>query len=586
MKASKPGLAAEPARVLPAESGEVPRKWIIGLGGNRAGTTANPLFRALENLFPVAFCSRADGDWHGLDALILTALHLTEFAEHNHVSAGLPVLAVRAHDPSAPRESRARFHLDMSPSLDACLRGRSFVEREFTPMLPLPAAAGDDVIATREGMPVWLRRRTADADTTLVAWSLPAFGPEDHVFEHFQAGKFLRLLPLLQFLRNLTCQEDWQAPPSPACLLIDDPSLYSTAYGHLDFCRLAAAAWQLDFYASIATVPLDNWWISRRVIELFRTNAPRLSLVLHGNNHTYEELAHPPSNSDHLALLAQALRRWRRLERLPGLEACRVMECPHGALSVTLLEPLARLGYEAVFATAAHLLRHNRNHTFHPSLGAEPALLGRNAAPVIPRIRAEDGWQTEVRLAAFLRQPIVLAVHHWDFAKRSQLVEDFVGIVNSLPGVRWASPAGIARTSYQYRQTGGVLHLKLGSRLVRASIPPSVQHVVVHRPWLCGAPEPEPELLTVRAQGIDVLREVSSADRSGPIPAHGLAELEISSSILAPIDRDSVPAPRLRCWPLMRKLIVEVRDRSRLRLPRLPRTQPALRRATGPLEEE
>lgn len=584
MASSKPGLAAEPARVLSAASGDVPKKWIIGLGGYHPEDAANPLFRALENLFSVAFCSRADGDCHGLDALILAAPNLTEFAEYNHVSDRLPVLAVRAQDPPAPKETRAGFQLERSPSLDACFRGHSFVEREFTPTIPLAAAIGDDVIATRNGTPVWLRRRTADADTTIVAWSLPAFGPEDHVYEHFQPGKFLRLLPLLQFLRNLTRQEGWQAPPTTACLLVDDPSLYSTAYGHLDFYRLAAAARQFDFYASIGMVPLSSWWISRRVIALFQANAPRLSLLIHGNNHTYKELANPSLRGDNLALLAQALRRWRRLEKLAGLEACRVMECPHGALSVAMLEPLARLGYEAVLAPTAHLLTHNRGHRFDPSLGAEPALLGCNAAPVIPRIRAEMGWQTEVRLAAFLRQPIVLATHHWDFAGGSRLAEEFAGIVNSLPGVRWASPAGIARAGYQCLQTGDILHLKLGSRLVYVSFPPSVRRLVVHRPWLRGAAEPE--LLAVRAQGDDLLREVSSSDVFGPIPVDGKAALEISSSILPALDCDSVPAPGLRCWPFVRKLFVEVRDRSRLRLPRVPRTGSEWRRAKGPLERQ
>lgn len=538
----------------------------IGVQGQDITPSANPLFSVLAAAFPVQFRPWNHGNCNGFEALILADQDLG--SRLDIATAGLPIFVAPAKPTSPVPSGGAEFRLEKSSALDASLRGLYFKGEAFESAATLPRLAGDDILAFQNTKPMWLRRRTQEADVTIVAWPLPRFDGEEHIYENLQPAKFLRLLPLLQFLRNLTRQADWQSPPMTACLVVDDPNFHSKRYGHLDFRRLVADAREKQFYVSIATVPLDCWWIDRQIRELFRENVPRLSILLHGNNHTYEELARPGSDPERLCLLAEALRRYQRLERLSGMEVCRVMECPHGSLSVAMLEPMARLGFEAALATTAHLLRSNRGTTFPASLGTEPTILERRAVPIIPRIRAEVGWQTEVRLSAFMRQPLILAAHHWDFASQSHLAEEFARIVNGLPNVRWASPTGVARACYQFREIGEVLHLKLGSRTVDVQVPQSVQWLMIHRPWLQGASESE--LLVVRAQENEFFRAVSSADVVGPIPVQGNAALQVSSSILNGVDCDSVPPPRLRCWPLVRKVMTEIRDRTCLRV-NLPR---------------
>jgi len=537
------------------------RQFTIGVKeeGNAAAT--NPLFPALASLFPVQFRPWTNGECRGLDALILSGQDPGGL--RGLAPPGLPVFAAPAPSPSLSSTRTDGFFLEQSPTLTASLRNHHFEEQEFIPSAALPALDGDDVLASQDGRPIWLRRCVEGADVTMVTWPLPYLGPDDHIYESFQTGRFLRLLSLLQFLRNLTCHADWQSPPTPACLLVDDPNLHSTVYGHLDFRRLAIETRAQHFYVSVATIPLDCWWLDRRATDLFRENAPRISIVVHGNNHTSEELARPASESENLSLLAQALRRCRRLAQLkPGIEVCRLMECPHGSLSVAMLEPMARLGYEAVFASTAHLLRCNRDTSFRASLGAERTLLGIKAVPIIPRIRSIAGWQDEVRLAAFLKRPIIFAVHHWDFADQNHLAAEFARIVNSLPETTWASPTGIARACYQFREVGEVLHVRLNSRLVDVPIAQPMQYVVIHRPWL--EENGDPELLEVWTLETQLFRAISSADVVGPIPLHGSTALQVSSSLLNRVDCNSVPPPRFRCWPLVRKLMVEVRDRSRV----------------------
>lgn len=546
-------------------------KWIVGIDAGVCALLETRLISALAGIFPIEFRPCGNGDYNRLDALIVTT---SEHAKLRRFAAlGLPIFSVIDPASSRIQAASARFCLEESHSLDASLQGHRFEEHEPVPIAALAAIAGDEVLAVQDGKPVWLKRRVAQVDVTMVAWPLPHFSARDHFYQHFRASRFIQLLPLLQFFRDLTRQADWGSPPTPACLVVDDPSLYSQTYGHVDFGRVAAEAREQGFHVSIATVPLDSWWINRQVGEVFRKNAPNLSVLIHGNNHTRDELAQPTSEAENLALLAQALRRWRRVEHLPGLEVCRVMECPHGALSVAMLEPMARLGYEAAFATTAHLLRCNTAGTFPSGLGSEKTLLGTKALPLISRIPAEAGWQTEVRLAAFLRKPIILATHHWDFAEGICISRDFAGIVNSLPNVRWASPNEIARTAYQFREENETLHLKLGSRLSNIPITPGARQVMIHRPWLRGATESE--RLTVWAQGNELLRIRSSEEVVGPIALEGGAALGVSCSVLNRVDCDSVPAPRIRYWPFVRKILVEVRDRSCLHLPIQRRDEPA-----------
>ena len=479
-----PNLVEMLARRPVVSATDICRRFAIGVTGEPGASSGLRLFTTLASVFPIEFRSCTEGDCDGLDAVIVIGLD----PERVRLAAGTgaPVFAVAAQpSEAAPRRStRIRFGEDAA--LSACWRGYCFEVRDSAVASALEEAAGDAVLAWQDEVPIWLQRCMGGVDVMMAALPLPMFAQGDYLHDCLRRSEFMRVLPLLQFLRNLTRAEDWQSPPTPACLVVDDPNLHLRTYGHLDFQRLADAAWAQDFFVSIAMVPLDSWWIGREVREIFRENAPRISVLVHGNNHTYKELACPASEAEVFSLLAEALRRVERLEDEAGVEVCRVMECPHGAIGEDRLEPLARLGYEAMLASTAHLIKCNPDVAFASALGAEPTVLMGKAVPILPRTRIYADWETDVRLAAFFRQPMILATHHWDFADESHVVEDFAGIVNSLPDVCWASPKGAARARYQFREVGDVLPVKPGSRLVGVGVGPGVREVVVHRPWLRG----------------------------------------------------------------------------------------------------
>ena len=536
------------------------RRFAIGVVGESEAPSGLRLFTTLASIFPVDFRSCIESDCDGLDAVVVLGLDPERI--RMAASTGLPVFAVAAQPSTAAARKSTRIRFGDDAALSACWRGYCCEVRDSAIGSALEEAVGDVVLAWQDGVPIWTQRRVVGVNVMMAALPLPLFTERDFIHDYLWPSELLHLLPLLQFLRNLTRAEDWQSPPTPACLVVDDPNLHLRTYGYLDFQRLADDAWAQNFFVSIAMVPLDSWWIGREVREIFRQNAPRISILLHGNNHTYEELACPASEAEILSLLSEALRRMERLENEAGMEVCRVMECPHCAIAEDRLEPMAKLGYEAALASTAYFLKFNPDVRFRSELGAEPTLLTEKAVPILPRIQVYADWETDVRLAAFLRQPMFLATHHWDFAHGSHVVQDFAEIVNSLPDVCWASPKGAARACYQFRQVGDVLHIKLGSRLVDVAVGRGMRKVVVHRPWLHG--KDESELMVLRGESKELFRAVSSAAVIGPISLDESTVLELSSSLLDKVDSNSVSAPPRRYWPLVRRFMAEVRDRSLL----------------------
>ena len=174
--------------------------------------------------------------------------------------------------------------------------------------------------------------------------SLPPVAPGGHVFQHFAARRFASLLPLVQFLTDICGDRGWCAPRLRACFMFDDPNLHATTYGFIDYRHLAERAEAQNYHVSIATIPLDGYFTARRAASLFRQHRVRLSLLIHGNNHTHCELAAPRTQADAQALVADALRRVGRMERVSGVPVARVMAAPHGACSALAAEAMLRLG--------------------------------------------------------------------------------------------------------------------------------------------------------------------------------------------------------------------------------------------------
>ena len=102
---------------------------------------------------------------------------------------------------------------------------------------------------------------------------------------------FLEMLPCIDYVQRICAPCLFEGPSSRACFIFDDPNLHWPRYGFVDFKEIAANATKHNYHVSFATIPFDGWFTHQPTAEIFRNNADRLSLAVHGNNHTRWELA-------------------------------------------------------------------------------------------------------------------------------------------------------------------------------------------------------------------------------------------------------------------------------------------------------
>lgn len=134
-----------------------------------------------------------------------------------------------------------------------------------------------------------------------------------------------------------------------ASIIIDDPLLREN-YGFLNYRKLLHLADQHNFHATIAFIPWNYDRTDNKIAALFRDRPDRLSLCVHGCDHTKGEFGSTNhAFLDHIIDLATA--RMQEHERLTGIAFERVMVFPQGVFSNESLEALKRHGYLAAINT-------------------------------------------------------------------------------------------------------------------------------------------------------------------------------------------------------------------------------------------
>ena len=445
------------------------------------------------------------------------------------------------------------------PEIDEAIRGQCFVENEPLEIASIATRPGE-VLATRSGSPIWIRSDCGSASVDYVAVEPRVLDSSGLLREHLHPHSVSHILPLLHFVREAAGEGDWDSGPRQACFIIDDPSLYRPSYGCVNFAQLGAHATQHRYHIGIATTALDTWWVHHKVASVFRDHPKQMSLIIHGNNHTRLEMWRDGSMAHYLSVLAQALRRFSRLEKQYGLRFSRVLEAPHGVISGERFGPLVSLGYEAALYTPSQFINGNRNKGWPASFGSSPVDVSPQGLCLIPRLVMSMDWRAEVSIAAFLRQPIVLVGHHWDFFAGFELLSEFATCVNGLGNVRWSNLSEIARSRFTSRREGSSWVVRLGARMVECHVPSGVTQVVIERPWTMREAEP------MKVYGVTETGEplwLMAGPVSEPLPwrLEAGGELKIESPARVAVNPDTVIHPPKRIWPVIRKMLVEARDR-------------------------
>jgi hypothetical protein len=430
------------------------------------------LFGALAHVFDVDFEPREASAWNGLSALVIL-----DGADPGALPSELPVLVFQeSESPVEPSATSMSIELAASRLLDTRLRGRKLGETGLS-ALSRRLADGDEIAGDEQGL-VWTST-SAHVETALIA---PAdLEPGEPLRNRLRAGRFLALLPLVQLLRRTTGYERVNRPQPRAAFLFDDPNLHWPSYGHIHFGRLDEDARRHGYHVAFATIPLDTWFGHPRVVRTFRRAPTTLSLALHGNDHTYQELAQPRRPDEAVALFDQAIRRVRAFEKRTGLEVSRVMIPPHGLCADAMLGPMLAAEIEAVCRAPGWWGEWEGAHM--RAARWRMADVSPAAAPIIGRhLLTREDWRDEVTFDLYLDQPAVLYGHHHDLAAGYDVLREAARWLNGVEGMTWQSLGDLARGNLVTERRGDTLRVEAFTRHAVVDVPADVRTLELRFP--------------------------------------------------------------------------------------------------------
>lgn len=456
---------------------------------------------------------------------------------------------------SGQRAEHLGIVFSSNEAIEPVLRGRAFEPEPNIDLDDIKPSQADRVLAKSDRGPFWIRRETDGIAVDVTAAVIPELSPDEVLRDRLSPGRCMATLPVFHFLRDLTREIDWRPPPLRACFIIDDPNLHTMSYGFIRFQTLAKHAATHNYHISSAMIPLDGWYVNGRAAQFFRDHADRLSLLVHGNNHSTHELAQAYSESDGIALAAQALRRIARFESRSGLSVARVMVAPHGKWAAPVAAAMSRVGFDAMCHSRPFPWI-KRLSADVPLAGMAPAQWNEEGLPALPRFSLEAN-ETDVVLRAFLGHPVIMLGHHWDAVNDYGLFEQASNIVNSLGEVRWMNMEAMALSNYAWKREGNVLRVRAYSKQLSIEIPSGVEAVEVEAPVLGG----EFACNKLDVSGVEPKhRRENGVIRSAPVRVSG-DNCPVRWCHARPVDPAALRGPATSWRHIARRLATEVRDR-------------------------
>jgi len=538
-------------RDRPRVPGETRR--LVAVAPAHAAWRHQRLLRALEAAFPVTFHAREAPNARGVDGLLVLG------ADQPVELAGLSdscALLVTCARPAENAAGETLVEFAGAPAVAFALRERKLSERSAPGVGSGGCVPPDIVLARTRGMPVWWCQDGA-AWRHESAYAPPELADGETLREHFRDGRLMGLIALVHFLWRVCGQLDLGPRALRASFVIDDPNLHWPSYGHLRYRELTRQAAAHGYHVGLAMVPLDGWVTSGRAASLLRENEASLSLLMHGNDHIAGELGRVARDEQAARVVGQGLRRIARFEERSGLRVARVMAPPHGACSEAAARAMFRLGFEGVCVSRPYPWRDG----LPPLSGADgwfPAEMAAGGLPVLPRYPI-SGAREELIFRGLLGQPLILYGHHGDFADGLERLADAARDVNRLGDVTWGPVEAIARGSYTASSDGALIVMRAHSRRASVEVPPGVSRLLVGVPVMHGDP-----LWSGVSCGSSEspMRRLGAGWVSQPLAVAGGSRVEVCLCARRPLDPDRLASPRSRVWPIVRRLLVELRDRA------------------------
>jgi hypothetical protein len=276
--------------------------------------------------------------------------------------------------------------------------------------------------------------------------------------------RFLQFVPFIGYLRVMFGARCWTNPSPAACFIIDDP-LLRRRYGFLYFERLDAQMAGARFSVNIAFIPWNWKRTEPQIAATFRRAAPRLSLSVHGCDHTEEEFG----TTDMQWLRRQArlaLSRMNSHQATTGIRHNPVMIFPQGVFSKPSLRAIASEGFiAAVNSTAFPTDASDSDFTYRDMIDVVNLKIG--GAPLFTRHYPDRPRETA--LNAFLGRQILIVEHHQFFREGYQAIDDYARLVERVvPNVRWTDLEEACCTAYLVREDSpGAMSVRAFGPVVR-----------------------------------------------------------------------------------------------------------------------
>jgi hypothetical protein len=437
------------------------------------------LFGSLEEVFAVRFVAEST-DLPRVDGTIVVGEDAAPSpAEGSRERA--PSLRFADADSAGSRIGDVR--VSAHRGVDRRLREVVLLEQAGGP--PWPLDTEDEPLALGPDGPAWTRR-AGERQADRVFSPVPALEDGMTLLEALHGEHSLGFVALVEFLRRI--EPDGFSEPGVRCAFVfDDPNLRRNSYGYLDYRELVKHADDHGYHAAMAMIPLDARCQSGEAVALFRGRPDRLSLVMHGNNHSDEELMNTRDFPAALALGAQALRRIAWFEGKTGLSVDRVMMPPHASWSRIGARALGALRYDGLSATHPWPTT-EADHPDRPILAGWTGVDFFDGCALIPRVSMSMD-RTGLALRAFLNQPLVLYGHHGDLARGLEPLAAAAALVNGLGNVRWDSVGQIVQRSHGLRVHDGTVEVRPAAQRMRVTIPAGARELVVQAPYGDGVAE-------------------------------------------------------------------------------------------------
>lgn len=238
-------------------------------------------------------------------------------------------------------------------------------------------------------------------------------------------------------------------PETNASLIVDDPPLKSR-YGFLDFREALGLMDRHNFSTTIAFIPW-NWCRSDpATVSLFQNRPEKLSLVIHGCDHTASEFGlRSPALLN--GKIRTSLQRMELFEGRAGITADRVMVFPQGVFSPETGRALKLNGFIAAVNTEVAPSEAAENRTTIADLW-NVAIMKYGTFPIFTRRYADHGIEN-FAFDALLGKPCLIASHHEFFKDRARDMMDFVASLNSLRwNIVWRPLGEVVRRSVVVRR--------------------------------------------------------------------------------------------------------------------------------------